>query len=161
MTTPSNWITPEARRAIYERDRWTCQICGRALAPTASQNDPASPTIDHIIPRSAGGSSEPDNLQATCRPCNSGKRDYTGRAAAPDTRGTISEAVIAGSRLDVLLAMRLHIAKSLDDGASPRDLAALTKRLSDIDFEVRALQAENDPVSEAADIEADDWAPDA
>ena len=68
---------------------------------------------------------------------------------------------LSGSRLDVLSAMRGHIAKAIDDGAAPRDLAALTKRLSDIDSEVRALQAENDPVAEAAAIGADDWAPDA
>ena len=67
---------------------------------------------------------------------------------------------LSGSRLDVLSAMRGHIAKAIDDGAAPRDLAALTKRLSDIDSEVRALQSENDPVAEAAAIGADAWAHD-
>ncbi|MCA9905312.1 MAG: HNH endonuclease [Anaerolineae bacterium] len=32
--------------------------------------------IDHIIPRSQGGSSEPDNLCLCCRGCNGFKQDY-------------------------------------------------------------------------------------
>lgn len=66
---------------------------------------------------------------------------------------------LSGSRLDVLTAMRAHVAKAIDDGASPRDLAALTKRLSDIDSEVRALEADNDPVAEAATMTPKEWTP--
>jgi 5-methylcytosine-specific restriction endonuclease McrA len=29
--------------------------------------------IDHIVPLSAGGDNEPDNLQALCRPCHFAK----------------------------------------------------------------------------------------
>ena len=75
----------------------------------------------------------------------------------PTTREAALTNALSGSRLDVLSAMRAHIAKSIDDGASTRDLASLTKRLSDIDAEVRALQAENDPISEAAAMAPQAW----
>lgn len=47
---------------IRERDQFTCQICGRY-----------GNSIDHIIPRSAGGGDEEWNLQCLCTPCNSAK----------------------------------------------------------------------------------------
>ena len=32
-------------------------------------------TVDHIVPRAAGGTDERSNLQVLCRACNSSKRD--------------------------------------------------------------------------------------
>lgn len=54
------------RRAIFARDRWTCQYCGR---------ERGSLTIDHVIPRCKGGSSSWDNIVACCAPCNRRKGD--------------------------------------------------------------------------------------
>ncbi|HEY2300618.1 MAG TPA: HNH endonuclease [Acidimicrobiales bacterium] len=52
------------RRAVFARDGHRCQYCG-----SAAEN------IDHIIPRSKGGSHAWDNVVAACRPCNTRKRD--------------------------------------------------------------------------------------
>jgi len=54
------------RRAVFARDRWTCQYCGQHRT---------SLTVDHVIPRSKGGSSAWDNIVACCAPCNRRKGD--------------------------------------------------------------------------------------
>ena len=53
------------RRAVFARDGWTCQYCGAR----------SNLTVDHVIPRSKGGSSEWDNIVASCAPCNRRKGD--------------------------------------------------------------------------------------
>ena len=59
------------RFEILKRDR-VCQLCG------VGRND-AVLEVDHIVPRSKGGSNDPDNLQVLCARCNRGKsnRDDT------------------------------------------------------------------------------------
>jgi 5-methylcytosine-specific restriction endonuclease McrA len=54
------------RRAIFARDDWTCQYCGTARG---------SLTIDHVIPRSKGGTSRWENIVTCCGPCNRRKGD--------------------------------------------------------------------------------------
>ena len=54
------------RRAVFARDRWTCQYCG---------TERHGLTVDHVIPRSKGGSSSWDNIVAGCAPCNRRKGD--------------------------------------------------------------------------------------
>ena len=53
------------RRAVFARDDWTCQYCGR----------PAE-NVDHVIPRSRGGEHVWENVVASCRPCNSRKENH-------------------------------------------------------------------------------------
>jgi 5-methylcytosine-specific restriction endonuclease McrA len=48
------------RRAVFARDDWTCQYCGSR----------SNLTVDHVIPRSKGGSSNWENIVASCAPCN-------------------------------------------------------------------------------------------
>src|SRR5262245_55504659 len=52
-----------SRKNILLRDRNTCQYCGAVLAA-------AELTLDHVIPRSRGGSSTWENLVACCHLCN-------------------------------------------------------------------------------------------
>ena len=53
------------RRAVFARDGWECQYCGART----------SLTVDHVIPRSKGGTSGWDNIVASCAPCNRRKGD--------------------------------------------------------------------------------------
>jgi 5-methylcytosine-specific restriction endonuclease McrA len=58
------------RMKIFMRDCFRCQYCG--VRGTAVEL-----TLDHILPRSRGGRSTPENLCASCRPCNGRKGDRT------------------------------------------------------------------------------------
>jgi 5-methylcytosine-specific restriction protein A len=58
------WRYQQKRARILARDRGICWICGL----------PAATTIDHVIPRARGGSSDDDNLRAAHGRCNSGRR---------------------------------------------------------------------------------------
>lgn len=52
------------RLRIAERDGWTCQLCKRPIQCLLSLS------IDHIKPRSKGGSDALSNLQAAHKACN-------------------------------------------------------------------------------------------
>jgi 5-methylcytosine-specific restriction endonuclease McrA len=54
------------RRAVFARDRWTCQYCG---------HERGNLTVDHVIPRSKGGTSGWNNIVTCCAPCNRRKGD--------------------------------------------------------------------------------------
>jgi 5-methylcytosine-specific restriction endonuclease McrA len=54
------------RRAVFARDRWTCQYCGQERGTL---------TVDHVIPRSKGGGSGWENIVTCCAPCNRRKGD--------------------------------------------------------------------------------------
>lgn len=67
----SRWIRPEKRLAIYMRDGFKCAYCGADLKHAAA----ASVTLDHLVPRVAGGNNEATNLITACRACNSSRQD--------------------------------------------------------------------------------------
>jgi 5-methylcytosine-specific restriction endonuclease McrA len=49
------------RRAVFARDRWTCQYCG---------HERGNLTVDHVVPRSKGGPHCWENLVSACKACN-------------------------------------------------------------------------------------------
>ncbi len=53
-----------SRRAVFARDGWRCQYCGGAAE-----------NLDHVVPRSRGGTHTWDNVVAACRRCNSRKEN--------------------------------------------------------------------------------------
>lgn len=59
-------------RAIFKRDNFICHICKSEVDPGAKLNDANSstPSLDHIIPQSKGGSHAPSNLATACISCN-------------------------------------------------------------------------------------------
>lgn len=63
------------RLEIFERDGWTCYLCVRQTDPEASVFDPASPTVDHVVPLSKGGEHSRSNARTACLGCNSAKQD--------------------------------------------------------------------------------------
>lgn len=80
-----NWVArklnlkvPRSRRNIILRDSvirngmlvLICQYCATALTTETY-------SLDHVLPRSRGGTSEWDNIVACCKDCNSEKADKT------------------------------------------------------------------------------------
>lgn len=82
----SHWIRDEKRIRIYERDSWKCVWCGCAVAMlshckmhglrTSLQLGPGETfithqaTLDHVLPRTRGGSNHHGNLVTSCSECN-------------------------------------------------------------------------------------------
>ena len=66
---PTNTVA-FSRRNIFKRDRFTCQYCG-------AQPGSEELTIDHVQPRSRGGTSTWENCVLACIECNSKKADRT------------------------------------------------------------------------------------
>jgi len=66
-----HWISDAKRYAIYQRDGFACVYCG------ASARDGNGLSIDHVRPRTLGGSDEATNLVTACLECNAAKRDMT------------------------------------------------------------------------------------
>ena len=56
------------RFEIFNRDRYTCQYCGRETHQL---------TLDHVIPRHRGGEHTWENVVSACIPCNRRKAGKT------------------------------------------------------------------------------------
>lgn len=59
-------ISKRLRFEILRRDNHTCQYCGEK-APDVTLH------VDHVKPKTLGGSDGPENLVAACKDCNAGK----------------------------------------------------------------------------------------
>lgn len=71
-------LAHSVRLAIYERDDWECQLCaGSVDRDLIGSQSHWRPSLDHVIPRSAGGVDEPSNLRLAHWWCNSVRGDGT------------------------------------------------------------------------------------
>jgi len=59
-----------SRENVFHRDGYVCQYCGKKF-----KRDDL--TIDHVVPKSHGGSNNWDNIVSSCEPCNAKKADRT------------------------------------------------------------------------------------
>lgn len=67
---PRSFGLPLSRRTVLARDMYTCQYCG-------AQPGRALLTIDHVVPRSRGGTTCWENVVTACAPCNRRKGSRT------------------------------------------------------------------------------------
>lgn len=71
---PEDWDS--RRRAVYRRDGYTCQNCGRRGGSFGS----AELHAHHIVPKSRGGTDRVSNLKTVCKECHDA---IHGRGFAP------------------------------------------------------------------------------
>ena len=64
VRVPFRARAPLTRRAVFARDEWRCQYCGRGAE-----------NLDHVLPRSRGGEHVWENVVAACRRCNAKKEN--------------------------------------------------------------------------------------
>lgn len=64
-----NELFRKNRKIVYNRDGGACRYCGKKLGRSYS--------VDHVIPKIQGGTSEITNLVLCCRSCNSRKGGRT------------------------------------------------------------------------------------
>lgn len=55
---------------IAQRDGCKCHLCGKKVNMALPGTEPMGPTIDHLIPVSAGGTDDPANVRLAHRACN-------------------------------------------------------------------------------------------
>ena len=63
-----------SRRNLFARDQHQCQYCGSVLPPNKL-------SMDHVVPRSQGGSTDWDNIVCCCLDCNTRKGGRTPQEA--------------------------------------------------------------------------------
>lgn len=64
---PSESIAPYE---VFERDGWVCGVCERPVDRSLTHPDPASASLDHVIPLSKGGGHVLENVQLAHLVCN-------------------------------------------------------------------------------------------
>ena len=68
---------------IFERDEWTCQLCGRELSQSeVGKLTDHAPTLDHVTPCAQKGPHSPGNTQLVCRKGNCEHQTGKGCAGA-------------------------------------------------------------------------------
>lgn len=74
---PRRYMSDADREVLYAAAGWCCALCGDVMRPDVGYLHDLYPTLDHIVPRSRGGSDDPSNLQPAHRICNlrKGARD--------------------------------------------------------------------------------------
>lgn len=81
-----HWIAPADRIAIYERDDWTCQLCGKPVDLTVHHLHRDAPSLDHIEPQSHAliPNHAPSNLRTAHRGCNAARGNRFAARSAED-----------------------------------------------------------------------------
>jgi len=59
---------------LVTRDGLFCCWCGKPLELTGRQAQANLATVEHVTPKSLGGTNNPDNLKVACFTCNNERR---------------------------------------------------------------------------------------
>ena len=76
-------ISETTKQSVRERAKYLCEYCHALEILSANRL-----TIDHIVPRSLGGSDDIDNLALACRRCNERRYNFVA-GIDPETQAII------------------------------------------------------------------------
>ncbi|MDX2230180.1 MAG: HNH endonuclease signature motif containing protein [Leptolyngbyaceae cyanobacterium bins.349] len=76
-------INNELKQTIRERAKYLCEYCHSPERLSANRF-----TVDHVIPKSLGGSDEFDNLALACRRCNERRYNFVA-SIDPETKNIV------------------------------------------------------------------------
>ncbi len=62
--------------SVALRDGWVCWLCDGPVDPAAPVGSAGHATVDHVVPRSRGGSNDPSNLRLAHRRCNMARANH-------------------------------------------------------------------------------------
>ena len=65
-------------RDVFKADGYRCHLCGRKCDQGKEVPHPKAPTVDHVVPLSAGGDHGPANCRTACFRCNNSKGNRGG-----------------------------------------------------------------------------------
>lgn len=113
-------VSKRLRYEVLLRDGFTCRYCG-AKAPDVLLE------VDHVIPRTLGGTDDLTNLVTACEPCNQGKAAL---ALAPEVVAYIT----GEDELDPAISRgRADLACEMLGDLSPDERARLIAEVRDFD----------------------------
>jgi hypothetical protein len=94
-------ISKKQRFEVFKRDNFTCQYCGRGTPDVVLH-------VDHVHPKSRGGTDDPVNLLTACADCNHGKG---ARKLDAPSHNQIQNAEDRAARLEQLQALNDMLAE--------------------------------------------------
>jgi hypothetical protein len=74
---------------LAARDGWVCWLCDGPIDPALPSTLAGGATVDHVVPRSRGGSNEPANLRLAHRRCNGTRGNHLPELEWPPHLGAL------------------------------------------------------------------------
>jgi hypothetical protein len=98
-------ISKKNRFEVFKRDKFACQYCGRAAPDVLLQ-------VDHIEPRSKGGTDDIINLITACSECNAGKgaRKLSDESVVAKQRSQLEQLQERREQLEMMVAWQRGLA---------------------------------------------------
>lgn len=102
-------VSKRTRFEVLRRDAHTCRYCG-AKAPDVTLH------VDHVAPKSLGGTDDPSNLVTACKDCNLGKSSTApDQAMVADVDESAAMWVVARTRAAEKRGAANHARKAMQD----------------------------------------------
>lgn len=73
----------DRNRLLVLAEETVCGLCGKPVDTSLPGTDPLGPCVDHITPRSRGGTNDRSNLRLAHTGCNASRQDGDGEPSAP------------------------------------------------------------------------------